>query len=440
MSQTVVVAPPDAAPDVAGGPGQPSQPSRLAAGLAALRHALRGSPGRLRLVSATCVLACLLAGVIGGYALQRRSAALSDARGAATHLVLLQTVQTQLVEADAAATNGYLKFGLEPIENQQRYLAAMSAGSRGLAEAAKRSAERDSTLAGVNADVTRYAGFISSARADNRAQRPGAGPAYLTAASNLMRTQIIPALQRLAAADSRAIDDNFARAGNARWWLVFAAVLGLGALVGGQYYLTRHSRRAVNLPAAGATAGLAVVLLAAAVTMSGAQGDADDVRSGDLARAIAISDARVAAFDAKSLESLTLVSPGSYAAYEPLWKEASEQAVASIGRGGVPAAGAALAAYRVQHERIRSLDQTQNKRTAAIDLARSTTAGSANGTFDAFAAASSDALRTRAAAASDGLSDAGDLLVPIGLLVLLVGVLAAVAAWYGVSQRLDEYR
>ena len=28
----------------------------------------------------------------------------------------------------------------------------------------------------------------------------------------------------------------------------------------------------------------------------------------------------------------------------------------------------------------------------------------------------------------------------VGILVLLIGILTAVAAWYGVSQRLDEYQ
>ena len=435
MSQTVVVASPDAAP-VAPVTGPPR--SRLASGMAALRHALEGSPGRLRLVSAICVIACVLAGLLGGYALQRRSAALDDARASATHLLLLQRVQTQLVEADADATNGYLAFGLEPIANQQDYLRSMRDASQGLAAAADASRDPAAFEATFQA-LTRYSGYISSARAYNR-QQVQVGQSYLTIASTSMRTQIIPGLQTLAAADNQEIDRAYARAGNTRWLLIAAALLGLGGLVLGQVYLTRHSHRLVNAPVAGACFGVIIALMLAAGLMATAQSRANDVRSGDLAKAVAISNARVAAFDAKSLESLTLVTPGASAVYEGPWTAAMKKADGYVDQAGVIQAKDALTGYRAQHARITDLNMTQNNLPAARKLALDNGTNSVNGQFAGFERASQAALSTRSTAATNGLADAGNFLVTVGILVLLIGILTAIAAWYGVSQRLDEYR
>jgi hypothetical protein len=39
-----------------------------------------------------------------------------------------------------------------------------------------------------------------------------------------------------------------------------------------------------------------------------------------------------------------------------------------------------------------------------------------------------------------GLAKAGDLLLPAGILIVMLGLLAAVSAWWGFTLRLDEYR
>lgn len=431
MSQTMTAAP---APDAPVAPPD----SRLASGAAALRHALEGSPGRLRLVSAICVIACVISGLLGGYALQRRSAALDDARDSAAHLILLQRVQTDLVEADADATNGYLAFGLEPLATQQDYATSMAAATRRLAEAAGAGAREAAVLAPVNDAVAQYNSDIASARANNRRQIQVGQSYLLIASSTLMRGQIIPGLQALAAADTKDIDHAYSRAGNARWWLVLAAILGLGALLVGQLYLTRHSRRLLNLPAAAATVVMLVALLIAAVVMSGAQSRANDVRSGDLAKAIAISNSRVAAFNAKSIESLGLAVRGSLQASEDAWEKAAGASNHALPSDEVPARKA-LAKYAAQHAVILKKDR-DNQWHPAVTMALDTGPGSANQNFDDYASASDAALKTRAVDATSGLAKAGDFLFPAGLLVLVVGALAAAGAWYGVSLRLDEYR
>jgi hypothetical protein len=49
-------------------------------------------------------------------------------------------------------------------------------------------------------------------------------------------------------------------------------------------------------------------------------------------------------------------------------------------------------------------------------------------------------LNSKAQETASGLDTAGNTLLPAGILVVLVGLLAAAGAWFGVSLRLDEYR
>ena len=65
---------------------------------------------------------------------------------------------------------------------------------------------------------------------------------------------------------------------------------------------------------------------------------------------------------------------------------------------------------------------------------------SANATFDAFDTASSDLLAATADDASRRLAAPDGWLALAGAIGLLIGLLAAASSWWGVSQRLEEYR
>jgi hypothetical protein len=398
---------------------------------------LSGTPGRLRALSALCVLALVVAGVGGGAALYRRSAAIDEARRAAAHLVLLQNVQTNLVQADADATNAFLTFGLEPQAQRVDYIASIRTASRDLAVAAQARPADAEALGAANAALTRYTGYIASARATNREGLP-LGASYLRTASDLLNAEIIPALEKRTTADLERIDTAYSRSANARWWLALVAVLGLGALILAQLYMTRTTRRIINLPAAAATVGLLAALGVAGVSMSVAQSRADDVRAGALTAARDLSRSRVAAFNAKSLESLTLIARGSGTPADPLWTAAMKRADTAL-PGEPAAARTALRAYAERHRAIRTLEDA-GKWEEAITLAKDTGKTSANGQFAAYAAQTGAALTDRAQAVSSELRSAGEFLQPAGVLMLIVGLLAAAGAWWGIALRLDEYR
>ena len=441
MSQTIVSPAPTAS---AADPGPADLDSgtlraRLASAWTALGHALSGTPGRLRIVSGIAVLASVLIAFGGGAALRERSAALDDASRASAHLILIQGVQTKLVQADADATNSFLGFGLEPVNQRLEYIAAIKSASHDLAVAAAGSQEDAAALGRTNADLTRFTGYIASARANNRlGEQVGAN--YLSTANGLLFDSggIVDQLDARSLADQSTIDSAYTRAGHASWWLALVALAGLGLLVGAQAYLARHSRRILNLPLVGATAAVLVALIVSAAAMALAQTRAGDVRVGALQRAIHLSQSRVEAFSAKSTESLNLIQRGSSTAADPAWTKAINAAKSSLPSGN-DAAARSLAAYAAQHAAINRTDVGGDWKTA-VSQAISFKKGSANVSFQAYADQTQSALTSQANETKSGLSKAGNALLPAGVLIVLFGLLAALAAWWGVTLRLDEYR
>jgi hypothetical protein len=410
---------------------------RLRSASAAIQHSLSGTPGRLRMVSVAAVVAAVIAALLGGVAIRERSAALGDARSAAAHLVLIQGVQTSLAEADADATNSFLGGGLEPQGPRLDYIASIQVASRDLAIAAQSSPQDAAELGAANAALTRYTGYIASARANNRLDLP-VGANYLSTASDLLNSQIVPQLQKSSQSDLAKIDDAYGRANNSWIYLALAALIGLGVLVWAQLFVARRSRRFVNVPLASATAGLLVALIVAVAAMAFAQSHANDVRTGALKQATDLSRSRVNAFTAKSNESLVLIARGSATAADTDWNKAMSVAKASLPSGN-DAAASALAAYSAQHAKINTLD-VQGSWTSAVTRARSAAAGSANAQFATYASQTEKMLNAQAGSTSSGLHTAGKTLLPAGILMVLIGLLAAAGAWWGISLRLDEYR
>lgn len=416
----------------------PSGPIRRA--LAAFRQGITGTPGRLRLAAGASIVAALIAGLGGAYGLQQRSAALTEAQLNAEDLVVLQTVRTSLVQADADATNSFLSGGLEPVAQRRDYMASLAQASKDLAVVARRASDEDlADLSRVNDALTQYAGLVESARSLNRQQLP-IGASYLKVASALMSDQILPGLAAVANRESERADDAFDRSSMAWLLLTPAAVLGLGVLIGVQVWLARRSRRVLNVPAALSTAALVVVLGAGVVVMAVAQSEANDVRDGAYGRAVMLGLARVEAYDAKSIEALTLISRGSGTPEDPEWTAAIGRSMDALGAArDTTSLVAQLNVYVEQHKAIRELDNA-GQWDRAVAAATNPDPGSANATFQEFATASGNQLRQAADATASGLDEAHGGLVPVAWLALLVGLVAAAGAWWGISLRLDEYR
>ena len=403
-----------------------------------LRRAVAGTPGTLRVAGVTAAALAVVFGLLASYAVAQRSSGISQARGEGAQIVRLQEVRTNLVSADAAATNAFLVGGLEPSAARAAYEAGLETASSTLALAASEADGGDAdALAEVNRDIAAYSGLIESARANNRQGFP-VGVAYLKQASTLLREEVLPGLQSVTEASARRVDRGYDRSADSAGLLGFAALLGLGGAVGAQAVLALRTRRLLSISMVSAAGVTLVATLLAAGGMAFAQWKANDVRSDAYSGTVAYSQARIDAFDAKSAESLTLISRGSGQAFEERFQEKIEaaQAVLETESGS---ADEALAAYRTVHDRVRAFDDGGDW-DSAVALATGAAPDGSNESFLEFDSASGAALATNADDLSDGLRDARAPLGLLRILLLLAGVVAAGLAWQAAAIRLREYR
>lgn len=434
-------------PAPGGAPAQPARSSYAARQAAGLRHAVRagfeGTPGRLKALGAITVVAALLFGLAAGYSFRAADGALSRAGANTDQLVRVQAIQNRVVQADADATNAFLVGGLEPAAQRADYTAAITSASKLIAEAAQNQPADGPALGALNQALVTYASEIEQARANNRQALP-IGAQYLKDASADLRSDALPPLTSLVDANNDRVAAELDNAGSAVLWLLLSGLLALLVLAGGLYWLARRTRRYVNVPLAAAAALVLVTLVAGTAGLASIGGKVDTVRDGVYAATLSTAQARIAGFDAKSNESLTLIARGSGAPFETSWKASDEvvrSQIASLEGNSASSDLAPLpwATYADIHQKIRKLDDGGNW-DAAVKLATGTTDASGNAAFASFDTTSGQQLTELGRDTASQLDEAGGWLTFASVLGLLAGIVAAAFAWWGVSQRLEEYR
>jgi hypothetical protein len=422
---------------IAGTPRTPAE--RVVARWRRARADVRQTPGRMRLVSAGLVVAGLLAALGGAQAFRTAQGALERADANASQLVRLQLIQTSLVSADADATNAFLEGGLEPVEQRRDYDQALRRASAQIAYAARAQPADGTALAALNNDLQDYAGQVQLARANNRQGLP-VGAQYLRAASATLRAGALPLLDNLTAANEQRARQEFSAARASLAWLMVTYPLVLAALVAALIWLARRTHRYLNVPLAGAGLVALVALIGGLIVLGSMAATVSDVRDGSYSSARALAGARVAAFDAKANESLTLVSRGSGASFETAWLEAAGEVTTGLAAGAsAKEAELSWQQYADLHREIRELDEAGGW-DQAVARATSRAADSPNRRFDTFDRATDTDLNAASAATTDQLRDAGRGLAVGGWLAALAGLAVAALAWWGLAQRIEEYR
>ena len=401
-----------------------------------------GTPGSLRLRGAISVFMCITFGVAafaGALALDR---SVNGQRNDAAQLVRVESIRTNLVKADANATNAFLVGGLEPADARVAYTSGISAAARALAESAGANGGDAPVLRRVNEVVTTYTGLIESARANNRQGFP-VGAAYLRQASKVMQEQALPALDSLVTGARNRVDD--ASRSQALQVVIIVTLLALATLLIVQVWIFRRTHRVFNIALVASTALVLIMGAATIGGMSWSQSAAKKVRVGAFARTVSLATARSDGFDAKSAEALTLVNRGSGQAYEERFVSVSGAAHVALDTGvsavapdqAASDARTAFEQYLTDHAEVRRLDRGGEWEKA---VAAATGGGAANRSFSRFELASGRAIVHQASLVSDDLDSARWPLVPLAWLSLLAGLAAAGLASRGLNQRLREYR
>lgn len=439
-------------PGQGGQPGQSGQPGRggsngarsvqqLVAG--AVRTFFAGTPGRLRAVLILTAAVSVLFGLAAAQGFRQADGALQRAEANTAQLVRVQAIQTNLVSANADATNAFLVGGLEPPAQRQRFTDSMNAAAGLIAEAAEAQPADTQALAALNKTLLTYQGLIEQARANNRQGLP-VGSQYLKDASAGLRTDAVPLLAALVAANENRVSQEFNGIGDGSTWLIGAGLSTLIVFVAALTWLATRTHRYFNVPLVGAAAVVLLTMIIGGSSLSNAAQHAKDTRDDSYARTLALSRARIAAYEAKSNESLTLIARGSGAGFEKDWTVAAatvdRQLIVAAGNGAARTPWSApWTEYKQTHQTIRKADD-QGRWESAVELAVGGGDKSSNKVFATFDQATSADLDRAAADARRELRDAGDAMPLLGWLGLPLGLAAALLAWWGLSQRLEEYR
>jgi hypothetical protein len=365
----------------------------------------------------------------------RLHADITDTRNDAAQLVRVQTIRTSLVKADANATNAFLVGGLEPAAARAAYADGIATAARTIAAAASANPDDASALQAVNRVLVKYTGLIESARANNRQGFP-IGAAYLRQASDTIQQDALPALQSLVTVEQQRVDDSVHAANWPPTLLLVVLLIAFAALVALQIWLYFKTRRIFNVSLLVASGVVALVGVVGIGVTAWSRSSSQDARDGSYQQTVALATARINGFDAKSAEALTLINRGSGQPFEDRFKTLAKSASSALGSQQA-ATGAAFDKYLTAHKQVRAFDDG-GKWDQAVALATGT--GAANRDFATFETVSARALAGQASSLSDKLDSARRPLTVMAWALLVAGLVAAVATWRGVNQRLREYR
>ena len=395
------------------------------------------TPQRLRLLSLGVVVVGLVIGVIGALIFTYLAVSLSRAKADTAQLIRVQKIQSNLLSADATATNAFLVGGLEPPTQRAAYDQAMSSTSSLIAEAAQAQPADGTALAALNQQVLSYAGMIEQARANNRQGLP-IGAQYLRNASAQLRSDALPILNNLVSANAtRATDEMKAGAG---YIVLVIALLGLGGVIAAQVWLARRFKRKINVGMLASSIVLLVLVIGSLIVVLQLRSSLQEISSGSLAAVNTAADARINANDAKSNESLTLIARGSGQAFEAAWKSSADSVAENLGRlTDKPELVGQWQAYTDVHTQIRALDD-EGQWDKAVAKATGSANDSSNTVFGAFDSNLAGYLDGVSQEASNSLANEQPVMVVAAVLILLGGLAAALLGRRGVAERLREYR
>jgi len=429
------------------GPPLPASPVTTGSGSANRRRAsswartaLEGSPGRMRLLGFVAALVVAVFGIVGATSLWSAAGALDRADHNTAQVVRIQGIYADLVRADADATSAFLVGGLEDIAQRADYDASLARVATGITSAAQAQPADSDALGALNGKVQSYASTVEQARVYNRQGLP-VGAQYLNEASASLRSDALPIVEALRKANTDRANTEFsASRSRPALFLVGVAALLVSVLV--MVWLARRTHRYLNVSMG---IGVLLVLLAiglGAVTLGGVGSQVTAVTASDFTYTVAVASTRAAAFDAKSNESLTLISRGSGTRFEDAWQSLSATTLsqlAALSDAQEKALKGDWGTYVTAHDAIRKLD-TDGNWDGAVAAAVKTGAGTANQAFSTFDTDSAAALKQFSAQTSASLTAPIAWVTALGWLLLALCVAAALLVLRGISERVEEYR
>jgi hypothetical protein len=356
---------------------------------------------------------------------------------------------TTLSIADAAAATAFIAQA-EPRGVRLRYEQAITDASVAVTRASSGLTDQSlvELLGRINAELAVYTGLIEVARTNNREGNP-VGSSYLSEASGLMQSTILPDAQLLYKATSERVDSETTASTQipAPVILVVSATVVFGAF--SHRWLARRTRRRINPGLVVGALGILVMMVwvgTALAISTTASRSAKDTAADSLK---IVTNVEITAQQARADETLSLIRRGD----EEIRKQSFYQRIDAmheqidrymarpdaVDKGDLQGADQLLVRWRQANDRINSYISVGNYR-AATEVALGSGENDSTPAFDKLDESlvkvmdqSRTHLRNDVLNARSGLSGA-----QLGGVVLSLG--AAVAVALGLWPRLKEYR
>jgi hypothetical protein len=428
VTQTAGAPAPTSTPAVPNTTAAPAPPVR---GTTPQRDLTENVPALLNRLQVLAVAACVLFGALAALLQVLSWQANGRAADNTEQVVRVQQIQSELLRADALATNSYLVGGLEPADARAEYDDSIDTALRLVADAAEAQPADRAVLADLNTAISSYTTSVAQARDYNR-QQLVIGIAYLNEAGDSLRADALPITQALADANAdRAVDEMEAQS---PLWLLLCGLVALVVLFVVNRQIARRFHRRYNVGLVAAAVLVALVTVVVAWHAQSEHNDNEDLQAGRYRAAVDAASARTAANNAKAIEAQGLINRGSGEASEEEWLAQAEIVEDTVD-------GLALDqwdAYVGAHIAIREADQ-EGRWDEAVRLATATGDDSATALLDSVDDRTEAEAAVQGEAAAEGFRSGGTLSLVLVVLTALGALLAAYAVTRGIGTRREEY-
>lgn len=407
-----------------------------------LRRFAATTPGAIVVIAVAAVVLCLLSGLVCANELSaktaRRDAALQRSEPLAD---AAQRLYVALSAADASAATAFLTGGIESPQLRGQYQQALADAADALASATAGGgdARTREVVARISADLPVYTGLVESARANNRQGFP-VGSAYLREASGLMQSSLLPSAARLTEQRHAALRADQRAITGPPWAALVLLVLTLAGAAAASRILVRRTNRLFNPGVVAGTGATALALLWIVLATVVSNEAIDTGGGGPTSRGENLAQARILAQQARTDETLELITRGDTKETEEDFKTKTAQLDAEL--ASVAGADSPLrqqfSQWTAGHERQLEHYNSANY-PAAVEQAIGSGPDSSAQRFVELDTSLRDGLERTRAQLRDQIAGAGDAWIggAAGTLVLLV--LAAGAAVTGLWPRLQEF-
>jgi hypothetical protein len=356
---------------------------------------------------------------------------------------------TTLSVADAAAATAFIA-GAEPRDVRQRYeqaitdaAVALTRASSGLTDPAMQQ-----VLGRINARLAVYTGLIETARTNNRAGNP-VGSSYLSEASSMMQTMILPDAQRLYEETSSRVDAETTASTR-----IPAPVIGivLATLLFGAFsnrWLARKTQRRLNIGFVAGGLAVLIMVIWVSTVLAISTADSRDAKNTAAESLKTVTSLAITAQQARADETLSLIRRGDedvrkqsfYQRIDTMHKQITDylSRTDAIDKTDLQQADELLNRWRQADDRINSYIAVGNYQ-AATQVALGAGEDDSTPAFDKLEKALDNGIQESRSQLRNDILNARTVLSGATVGTVILSVVAAVAVTVGLWPRMSEYR